>query len=88
MVKATEYRLFFVSEDQEPISGECIYVADRKEAEPQKRIFRLRFTFKNQQYKKAKRYYLVALDTKNGVEALRHEVVMDIAFANDFGFNV
>lgn len=88
VVKATEYRLFFVSEDQEPISGECIYVADRKEAEPQKRIFRLRFTFKNQQYKKAKRYYLVALDTKNGVEALRHEVVMDIAFANDFGFNV
>lgn len=51
-----------------------------------KRIFRLRFNFKNKAYDKTKRYYLVAYDEKNDMEVLRHEVVMDIAFANDFGF--
>lgn len=88
VVKATSYKLFFVSEDNEKISSECLYVADKKDVEPQKRIFRLRFTFKNKQYNKSKKYYLVAYDMKNELEVLRHDVVMDIAFANDFGFNV
>ena len=48
----------------------------------------LRFNFKNKQYDKTKRSYLVAYDEKNDLEVLRHGVVMDIAFANDFGFNV
>jgi hypothetical protein len=30
----------------------------------------------------------VAYDEKNDLEILRHAVVVDIAFANDFGFNV
>jgi hypothetical protein len=87
VVKATSYKIFFISEDNEKISNENIYVADRKETEPQKRIFRLRFNFKNKQYDKTKYYYLVAYDEKNDLEILRHTVVMDIAFANDFGFN-
>ena len=88
VVKATSYKLFFISEDNEKISSECMYVADKKDVDPQKRIFRLRFTFKNKQYDKTKKYYLVAYDMKNDLEILRHDVVMDIAFANDFGFNV
>lgn len=88
VVKATSYKLFFISEDNEKISNECIYVADKKDIQPQKRIFRLRFNFKNKQYDKAKKYYLVAYDEKNDWEALRHDVIMDVAFANDFGFNV
>ena len=88
VVKATSYKLFFISEDNEKISSECMYVADKKDVDPQKRIFRLRFTFKNKQYDKSKKYYLVAYDMKNDLEVLRHDVVMDIAFANDFGFNV
>ena len=88
VVKATSYKVFFISEDNEKISNECIYVADKKDVDPQKRIFRLRFSFKNKQYDKSKRYYLVAYDEKNDLEVLRHGVVMDIAFANDFGFNV
>ena len=87
VVKATSYRIYFISEDNEKISNECIYVADKKDADPQKRVFRLRFNFKNKQYDKSKIYYLVAYDEKN-LEVLRHGVVMDIAFANDFGFNV
>lgn len=88
VIKATSYKVFFISEDNEKISNECIYVADKKDVDPQKRIFRLRFNFKNKQYDKAKRYYLVAYDEKNDLEVLRHGVVMDIAFANGFGFNV
>lgn len=87
-VKATSYRIFFVSEENEKISNENIFVADLRETDPQKRIFRLRFNFKNKQYDKSQRYYVVAYDEKNDMEILRHAVVMDIAFADDFGFNV
>jgi len=66
--------------------GENLYVADKKDAETVKRVFRLRFSFKNKQYNKSQRYYLVAFDDKNDIEVLRHEIVMDIAFADDFGF--
>lgn len=88
IVKATSYRLFFMSESNEKISNECIYLADSKEPDPGKRVFRLRFNFKNRQYDKTKKFFLVAYDEKNSIESLRHEVTMDIAFANDFGFSV
>ena len=51
-----------------------------------KRMFRLRFNFKNKKYDKSQKYYLVAYDDKNDIEVLRHEIIMDIAFADDFGF--
>ena len=88
VIKSTRYKLFFISEDNEKISNECIYTADKKDIEPQKRIFRLKFNFKNKQYEKTKKFYLVAFDEKNDLEILRHAVIMDITFANDFGFNV
>ena len=49
----------------------------------QKRLFRMRFTFKNKKYDKGKKYYLVAFDENNGVETFRHEVIMDVAFEID-----
>ncbi len=87
-VKETTYRVFFMDENGNKISNENMYRADSKEAETTKRVFTLRFTFKNQTYNKAKKYYLIALDDKTGLETLRREVIMDIAFAGDFGFNV
>jgi len=86
ITKETSYKLFFMSESNERISNECIYIADKKEENPQKRMFRLRFDFKNKQYDRTNKYYLVAFDDKNDLEVFRHEVVIDIAFANDFGF--
>jgi len=88
VVKETSYKVFFISEDNERISNECIYIADKKDNDPGKRIFRLKFNFKNKQYDKSKQYYLVAYDEKNDIEVLRHGVVMDIAFADDFGFGL
>ena len=46
------------------ISNENSYVADSREENAQKRIFRMRFTFKNKKYDKDKQYYLVVYDEK------------------------
>ena len=86
IVKETTYRLYFISESNEKISNENICVADKKDKDTTKRMFRFRFRFKNQKYDKSQKYYLIAFDDNNDVEILRHEMIMDIAFADDFGF--
>ena len=48
----------------------------------------MKFKLQNKKYDKSKQYYLVAYDEKNDLEVLRHGVVMDIAFADDFGFSL
>lgn len=85
-VKPAKYRIYFLSEDNEKISNENTYVADSREDSAQKRIFRMRFTFKNKKYDKDKQYYLVVYDEETGLEQWRHPVIMDLAFADDFGF--
>ena len=86
--KETTYKIFFISGDNEKISNDNIYVADRKSDDASSRIFRLRFSFKNMKYDANRKYYLVAYDEKNALEVIRQEVKMDILFADDFGFNV
>lgn len=86
IIKEATYRIYFISDDNEKISNENIYVADKKDADATKRVFRMKFSFKNKKYTKDRKYYLVAFDDKNDIEVLRHEIVMDIAFADDFGF--
>ena len=87
-VKKTTYKMYFISEDNERISNENMYIADSRDADPQKRIFRMRFTFKNKKYDKNKQYYLVVYDDATGIEAFHHPVIMDLAFADDFGFRI
>ena len=86
VVKETSYRVYFISENNEKISNENIVIADKKNKDTTKRMFRLRFNFKNKKYDKSQKYYLVAYDDKNDIEVLRHEIILDIAFADDFGF--
>ena len=88
MVKKANYRVYFVSENNEKISNENIIVADKKETETIKRKFRLRFNFKNKSYNRLQKYYLVIYDDKEGLEVYRKEVIIDIVFADDFGFSV
>lgn len=64
VVKETTYRVYFISENNEKISNENIVIADKKDKDTAKRMFRLRFSFKNKKYNKAQRYYLVAYDDK------------------------
>ena len=85
-VKATTYRLFFLSENGEKISNENMHAADNREPDAQKRIFRLRFRFKDQKYDRSKRYFLVICDEATGLEVSRYAVIMDLAFSDDYGF--
>lgn len=84
VMKGTTYKLYFISDHNEKISNENIYIADKREQEVQKRLFRLRFTFKNKNYDKSEKYYLVAYDENNHTELFRHQVLMDVAFLSDF----
>ncbi len=88
VVKETTYRVFFVSDAGEKISNETLYVADKKDAETVKRMFKLRFSFKNKKYDKSQKYYLVAFDDRNDLEVMRRAIIIDIAFAGDFGFDL
>ena len=44
----------------------------------------MKFGFKGRRYDKDKRYYLVAFDENTGKESLRHSVIMDLVFADEF----
>ena len=41
---------------------------------------------KYKQYDKNQQYYLVVYDEATGTESFRHPVIMDLAFADDYGF--
>lgn len=43
-MKSTTYRLYFISDNNEKISNENIYVADKRDADVQKRLFGMHFT--------------------------------------------
>lgn len=88
VVQPTSYRIAFVDESNEIISNEEIYYAESKQEEAAKRIFKLTFNLKDQKYDRNQKYYLVARDADTGIETFRHEVIMDIAFAGGFGFDI
>lgn len=83
IVKSTTYRICFISEENQRVSNENIYVADNREESAGKRIFRMKFTFKNKRYDRNKQYYLVVYNEETGLEQWRQSVIMDIAFADD-----
>ena len=86
VVKAATYRMFFISEDNERISNENSCVADSREQDAGKRMFRMKFQFKDKKYDKDKQYFFVIYDDATGLEVFRHPVIMDMAFADDYGF--
>ena len=49
---------------------------------------RFKFILKNQKYSNVSKYYVVACDEGTGIELFRHEITIDIAFADDFGFGL
>ena len=85
VVKTATYRMFFISDDNERISNENSYIADSRDQDAQKRIFRMKFQFKDKKYDKDKQYFFVVYDA-TGLEVFRHPVIMDLAFADDYGF--
>ena len=88
MVKAATYKVCFIDDKGQTISNEAMIAADKRDTDSSKRVFRVKFTFKNQKYDRNAQYFLVAIDTVSGMEAFRHQVTMDLAFADDFGFGL
>ena len=86
VVKAATYRIRFEDDQGEKISNEVLFKADSTIPEDSRRIFPTSFTFKNRRYDRTHRYYLIVTDEKTGMETERREVIMDLAFADDFGF--
>ena len=86
IIKEATYKVFFVSEDKETISNENFIIADKVDSEAIHRMFKLRFNLKNKTYSKLQKYYLVAVDENNGMELMRTDIMIDIAFAGNFGF--
>lgn len=86
VAKAVNYALYFEASDGELITGIERYRADNRDTNTANRIFKVRFSFKNQTYDKGRKYYLIIKNQDNGLELCRHEVAMDVAFAGDFGF--
>jgi len=88
VVKAATYKVCFIDDKGQTISNEAMIDADKRDTDSSKRVFRVKFTFKNQKYDRNAQYYLVAIDTVSGMEAFRHQITMDLAFADDFGFGL
>jgi len=88
VVKPATYKVCFIDGNGQTISNEAMVAADKRDSDSAKRLFRLRFTFRNQKYDRGEQYYLIAVDTASGLEAFRHQVTMDLAFADDFGFGI
>ena len=87
-VKATTYKMFFLSGDNERISNENSLIADSRDPDAKKRIFRMKFQFKDKRYDRDKQYFLAVYDDNTGLEVFRYPMLMDLAFADDFGFGV
>ena len=77
-VKKANYRIFFSSQAGEKISNEMVHEAASRDSEATKRIFRLKFTFKNRSYDLSEPYYLIIMDDLTGQEVFRHPVLMDL----------
>ena len=80
--------MFFLSGDNERISNENSLIADSRDPDAKKRIFRMKFQFKDKRYDRDKQYFLAVYDDNTGLEVFRYPMLMDLAFADDFGFGV
>lgn len=88
VVKPAAYKIGFVDGEGELISNEEIYTAESKLGDISNRIFKLTFRFRNKKYSRDEKYYFMITDIETGMEIYRQQVIIDIAFADDFGFDI
>ena len=85
-MRPAKVEVYFESGSGDRISDREIIVADRKDKEVDKRMFKEKFIFRNQNYSKDEKYDLVMKDIISEIELARHEFIIDIALIDDFGF--
>ena len=85
-VQPCNYTLYFTDEVGAPVSDFQTVIADRTSNNASDRVFRIRFTLKQAQYNKNKLYRLVIANDTDAPEEFEFRI--DIAFADDFGFDL
>ena len=86
IIKSAEFEIFFTDGNDNIISNIENYKADSEEGETKKRIRKFKFTLKNQKYSKNEDYYLIVKDKESEIEEIREKMMIDVLFADDFGF--
>jgi len=85
-VQPCNYTMHFADEVGKPVSDFQTVIADRSSSNASDRVFRVRFTLKQMQYKKNTQYRLVIANETDAPEEVEFRI--DIAFADDFGFDL
>lgn len=68
------------------VSDKKTIIADKTSNNGSDRVFRIRFTLKSMEFKKAGTYYLTIVEKESGTVVDWVEFTIDIAFVNDFDF--
>ena len=85
-VQPCNYNLYFTNDEGVPASDFQTIIADRTSNNASDRVFRVRFTLKQMQYNRNKIYRLVIANDTDAPEEVEFRI--DIAFADDFGFDL
>ncbi len=86
VIKPAEYQMYFTDEEQNIISNIENCIANIESGETEQRIFKKRFSLKNQKYSKKRDYYFIIRNVETEVETVRQRIEIDILFSDDFGF--
>lgn len=85
-VQSCKYTLHFTDDVGTRVSDFQTVIADKTSNNASDRVFRVRFTLKQLQYNKNKSYRLVIANDTDAPEEVDFRI--DIAFADDFGFDL
>jgi uncharacterized protein (TIGR02687 family) len=85
-VQPCNYNMYFTNDEGVPVSDFQTIIADRTSNNASDRVFRVRFTLKQMQYNRNKIYRLVIANDTDAPEEVEFRI--DIAFADDFGFDL
>jgi hypothetical protein len=85
-VQASNYTLHFTDEVGAPVSDSQTIIADRTSSNASERVFRVRFSLKQMQFNRNKIYRLIIANDTDVPEEVEFRI--DIAFADDFGFDL
>lgn len=79
------YEIYFEDEEGKRISNSAVVNADSKSEDVKDRMYKEKFTLRNQKYDKNKQYYLVISDyDDNYAERVKLPFIIDILIENDF----
>lgn len=88
IIKPATYSIKFIEKSGELISNEETYLTKSKSKNSSDRIFSLRFNLRNKKYNQNDENYLTITNIETGIEIYRQKVIIDIAFEDDFGFDI